>query len=149
MKRQHIAVAFIALVALLLPAIPAKAIWGSSPIDPPGKYAYGGAAWLRTNCCLDNPPGEDPGSYNFVMPNPPLYPFYDADGAGDADPEELEGPKIRVNGILIAPNVVLTQGGISAMGGIWPSASGNRLLTRVSPSIRLSPTRRSTSPRTT
>jgi hypothetical protein len=111
MKRQHVAVAFIAFVALLLPAIPAKAIWGSSPIDRPGKYPYVGAAWLRTNCCYDNPPGEDPGSYNFVMPNPPLYPFYDADGDGDADPEELEGPKVRVNGILIAPNVVLTQGG--------------------------------------
>jgi hypothetical protein len=45
------------------------------------------------------------------MPNPPLYPFYDADGDGDADHEELEGPKVRVNGILIAPNVVLTNAG--------------------------------------
>ncbi|MDF3043284.1 MAG: hypothetical protein K0Q71_5990, partial [Thermomicrobiales bacterium] len=27
------------------------------------------------------------------------------------DPEFLEGPKVRANGILIAPNIVLTQGG--------------------------------------
>jgi hypothetical protein len=57
MKRQHVMVAFLAFVAVLLQAIPTKAIWGSSPIDPPGKYPYVGGAWLRTNCCLDNPPG--------------------------------------------------------------------------------------------
>src|SRR5262245_28952732 len=78
-QRFRLLVGIIALVGLLLPAIPAKAIWGSTPV-PSGKYPYVGAAWLRTNCCLDIHPKDDKDeSYNFVMPNPPLYPFFNVD----------------------------------------------------------------------
>jgi hypothetical protein len=115
--RTRLLVGIIALMALLLPALPAKAIWNSSEIKPSGKYPSVGAAWSRTNCCLEIGEADDehnypvdPGDYNFAMPNPPLYPFFDADFDGDSDQEFLEGPKVRVNGILIAPNVMLTQG---------------------------------------
>jgi hypothetical protein len=91
------------LVGLLLPAIPARAIYGSDPI-PGGKYPYVGGVWLRWNCCLND--------QNFEMPNPPNYPFFDddPDAVPNPNPGFLEGPKVRANGILIASNVVLTNG---------------------------------------
>jgi hypothetical protein len=106
--RNVFALALIA--ALLLPAIPARAIHGSESI-PEGKYSYAGATWIRFNCCVMVGEGDDAVEAYFAMPNPPGYPFFDEDGDGDIDPELLEGPKVRANGILIAPNIVLTQGG--------------------------------------
>jgi hypothetical protein len=102
-------IALVLIAGLLLPAIPVHAIHGSDPI-PGGKYPYVGGIWIRFNCCVMHDEAGAPVETYFAMPNPPGYPFFDEDGDGDVDPEFLEGPKVRANGVLLAPNVVLTQG---------------------------------------
>ena len=76
-------------VGTLLPAFPAAAIVGSSDLAHPGDYPYVGAAWLVYNCCDAN---GDP----FLNPIPPDLP------PGDN--------RVRTTGVLIAPNVFLTEG---------------------------------------
>jgi hypothetical protein len=89
LKRSRLLIGLVLIVGLLLPAIPARAIVGSDDLDDPGDYPYVGAAWLVLNCCDDdgNP---------FENPIPP-----------DLPPGEN---RVRTTGILIAPNVFLTQG---------------------------------------
>jgi hypothetical protein len=108
-RSLFVVVALVLIAGLLLPALPVHAIHGSDPI-PDGKYPYVGGIWIRFNCCVMKEEAGEPVETYFAMPNPPGYPFFDEDGDGDVDPEFLEGPKVRANGVLIAPNVVLTQG---------------------------------------
>jgi hypothetical protein len=85
-------VALILIAGLLLPAIPAQAIVGSTT-DNAEEYPWVGAAWLLLNgCCEEGWPGG-------VFPNP-------------IPPDlELGENRVRATGILIAPNVFLTQAG--------------------------------------
>ncbi|HEU0115452.1 MAG TPA: hypothetical protein VFQ80_12285 [Thermomicrobiales bacterium] len=76
-------------------------------MSKPGDYPYVGAAWLLANCCDDN---GDP----FLNPIPPDLP------AGDN--------RVRTTGILVSPNVVLTEGA-QYRNGRWVAVSFQNPLT--------------------
>jgi hypothetical protein len=82
--------ALVIAVGVLLPTFPAAAIVGSTT-DNAHAYPYVGAAWLLINCCDEH---EEP----YLNPIPPLLSQEEGDN------------RIRTTGILIAPNVFLTEG---------------------------------------
>jgi hypothetical protein len=88
--RRPLLVVLALIAGLLLPAAPARAIVGSST-ENAGAYPYVGAAWLLVNCCDEN---DEP----YANPIPPLLSQEDGDN------------RVRSTGILIAPNVFLTEG---------------------------------------
>jgi hypothetical protein len=101
-------IALILIAGLLMPAIPAQAIVGSTT-DGADDYPYVAGIWLRWNCCLD--PDQNGKGDHFQMPNPPDYPEFFRDYDGDEENDiDLGGPRVRATGILIARNVVLTSG---------------------------------------
>jgi hypothetical protein len=80
-RRVCLLLGVIALVALLLPAIPARALVGVTTTDN-NAHRYVGAVWRLIDCCDEN-------GNQYLIPNP---------------------DSVRASGILIAPNVVLTAG---------------------------------------
>jgi V8-like Glu-specific endopeptidase len=90
-SRLRLLLGLVLTLGVLLPALPAAAIVGRDDLAHPGDYPYVGAAWLVLNCCDDkgNP---------FPNPIPPDLSQSDRDNT------------VRTTGVLISPNVFLTEG---------------------------------------